>query len=143
AGTANAQRRGAGMAVDRQAPALASMQALEDERAQAMDAGDVARLERLLAPGALYVHSNGVSEDGAAYLAGLATGAVGDRGITLEVTRLVHAGAAGCVLAGRMRGSVLKGGSEIQLRSLYLAVWQAGPPGEGWRLAAFQATREA
>lgn len=127
-----------------EATTLEPLRALEQRRADAMNAADLRTLEDLLAPGVLYVHGNGIADDRASYLAGLASGASRYRAVTFTDIRLVTGDDLVCVVAGTMRGYVIKAQGEVALHSLYLAVWQRPTAtGTHWQLMAFQATRAA
>lgn len=121
---------------------LDALAALEHARAAAMNASDLPALEVCLADDALYIHSNGVAEHKTAYLESLRSGAVRYRDLQLEVLQLVRAASRLALAQGRMSGFVVRGPDAIPVRSLYLVAWSR-EPGGAWRLAAFQATREA
>ena len=128
---------------ERDPPDLTMLASLERQRADAMNRGDLAALEGWLAEDAVYIHSNGVLEGKAAYLDSLRQGAVRYRDLTLELLRLVRSAPDLAVACGRMQGTIVKGPDSIGVCSLYTAAWAREGAGGRWRLAAFQATREA
>lgn len=114
----------------------------EQQRRNAMLAGDSAALQALLSPDIVYVHSTGVRDTLDSYLGKIRDGAM--RYLELEWSRLqvqlLPGGTA--LVTGRMDATVLKDGQQKQVSSAFLTVWVAEPGGQGspWRLRAHQGT---
>ena len=111
--------------------------ALEDERYQAMIAGDIERLSRLLSDRLTYTHSTALTESKAEYLASVAKGVFRYRDIKVSERVIRDAGGAALV-TGRIAIDVLIDGQPKLLQSRFLNVWieEAG----GWRMIAWQST---
>lgn len=113
--------------------------ALERERCRALEAGDLERVARLLAPDLVYVHAPGIVHDRAALLDFLhrqATfSAVERRGMK------VHGDGDIAWSTGWMRltGARLPGGEPIAGVSFVSQVWQR--KGAAWQMVLFQSTR--
>ena len=105
--------------------------ALEERRRQALLAGDLPALQRLLAEGLVYVHSTGACDRRDSYLAKLAGGSL--RYLELDFSEQA------ATVSGRMSALVSKDGQRKSVASLFMTVWACGADGE-WRLHAHQGT---
>jgi ketosteroid isomerase-like protein len=111
--------------------------ALDAARHQAMIAGDVTALTRLLSDRLTYTHSTGLMESRGEYLASVAKGVFRYRDI--KVTEREIREAAGAVLVtGRITIDVLIDGKAKLLQSRFLNVWVQ--EGGDWRMIAWQST---
>lgn len=119
------------------APCAAVLSA-DDQRLDAMRAGDVETLARLLCDDVRYIHSGGDRDDKAGYLGSLRSGAL----VYLHIDppqRSVSALAPGVVLVeGRMAMTLALGGVEKRLDVLFTMVWLYRD--DGWRLRSWQST---
>jgi ketosteroid isomerase-like protein len=106
---------------------------------QAMIAKDFAALERILAPGLVYVHSTAVSETKAEYLTGAAAGLYVYESITTRDARMrMHGPVA--LIDGICDMRVGKAGQPADLlHLLFVLVWVRD--GDAWRLEHRHATR--
>ena len=112
--------------------------ALEELRRQALLAGDLPALQRLLAEDLVYVHSTGACDGRDSYLAKLAGGSLQYLELdffSLQVQVLPQA----ATVSGRMVALVSKDGQRKNVASLFMTVWARGADGE-WRLQAHQGT---
>ena len=113
----------------------------EQRRRDAMRAGDSAALEDLLSEAIVYVHSTGVHDTRDSYLRKIRDGAI--RYLRLELCDLQAQVLPGVALVtGTMQATVLKGGQEKHVNSVFLSVWAPDPSdmGGAWRLRAHQGT---
>ena len=115
--------------------AIADIARLEDERYAAMLAKDIAALERVLHPDLVYMHSSGVADSKASYIAG-----VGDR--VWDYSRIerseqtVRVSGALALVFNRLKIDLTVRGVAKSLDNRALAVWVAE---RGvWRLIALQ-----
>jgi ketosteroid isomerase-like protein len=105
---------------------------------EAMVAGDLGELDRILSPDLMYVHSTGVAENKAEYLARVKAShydydAIASRDVTVRV----HGDLA--VMNGSLHMIVATGGSPaVMMKLLFVLVWtkQDGQ----WRLSLRQST---
>jgi hypothetical protein len=112
--------------------------ALEERRRQALLAGDLPALQGLLADGLVYVHSTGVCDPKATYLAKLSGGSL--KYLVLNFSNLqVQVLQKAAVVSGRMAGTVSKDGQQKNVASLFMTVWACGSD-DVWRLHAHQGT---
>jgi ketosteroid isomerase-like protein len=111
--------------------------ALEDDRYQAMIAGDIERLSRLLSDRLTYTHSTALTESKAEYLASVAKGVFRYRDIKIS-ERVIRDASGAALVTGRITIDVLIDGQPKLLQSRFLNVWieEAG----GWRMIAWQST---
>ncbi len=114
----------------------------EEQRRQALLAGDGAALQTLLADDLVYVHSTAASDTKTSYLAKLQSGSL--KYLSLQFDDLQVRLAGHCaVVTGRMSAEVSKDGQARQVRSLFMTVWSAdgdgGAPAQ-WTLRAHQGT---
>jgi hypothetical protein len=108
---------------------------LEDERYAAMLGKNVAALERLLHPDLVYMHSSGVADSKASYIAGVRDRVwdyhrIGRSDQTVRIT-----GSVGLVF-NRLKIELSVRGVEKSLDNRALAVWVAD--GGVWRLIGLQ-----
>ncbi len=110
---------------------------LEQQRSQAIVAGDIGTLDALYANEFFYNRAGGDSLSKAAYFAFLASGDVKvRRAAREEVTIRVYGDTA--VVTGIQHIDVNLKGQDTKLSLRYLHVWVNGPA--GWKLVARQAT---
>jgi Domain of unknown function (DUF4440) len=95
---------------------------LEEQRYNAMLAGDVATLERLLDDELTYTHSSGVVDTKATYIAGVRGKVWEYKAITREGERVVVRGNCALVFC-RLRIDLLVRGAPRLVDSKALAVW--------------------
>ncbi len=113
----------------------------EQLRRDAMLSGDSAALEALLSDALVYVHSTGAHDTRDSYLRKIRDGAM--RYLHLELCGLQAQVLPGVALVtGTMQATVLKGGQEKHVNSVFLSVWAPDPSdmGGAWRLRAHQGT---
>jgi hypothetical protein len=112
--------------------------ALEERRRQALLAGDLPALQGLLADSLVYVHSTGVCDHKATYLAKLSGGSLKYMELNFSnlQVQVLHRAA---VLSGSMAASVCKDGQQKNVASLFMTVW-ACESDDVWRLHAHQGT---
>ncbi|WP_413197350.1 nuclear transport factor 2 family protein [Pararobbsia alpina] len=115
--------------------------ALELRREAAMRDADIRSLDTLLDDALAYVHSNGVEDTKARYLADLSRGAIVYRALSLEDICVRAASDDVLVLTGIMVASIRKVTGDIDVCSRYTAVWQRHPVNSDWRLMLFQGTK--
>jgi ketosteroid isomerase-like protein len=116
----------------------ADIPALEEQRRQAMLAGDARALGALLAPDLYYAHSTGLVDSREAILARIESGAIVYQ--RLEFTDLATTGVEDAgIVHGLMHATVKSGGVLKVLASRYVAVWLRR--GGLWRLADRKSTR--
>lgn len=117
------------------------IQCREVERCEALVAGDLTALERLIAPRLVHIHATGVIEDRAAYLA-----TVADRLEFLEVERgllsIIEQG--DCALVSGPLHQVVRNRVTGQTHDMQMVTSQMWVRDDGeWRQASFHATRLA
>ena len=108
---------------------------LEDERYAAMLAKDVAALERLLHPDLVYMHSSGVSDSKASYMAGVRD-RLWDYHRIARSEQTVRCNGPLALVFNRLKIDLAVRGVEKSLDNRALAVWVA--EGGAWRLIALQ-----
>ena len=115
--------------------AMAAIEQLEDERYTAMLGKHAAALERLLHPDLVYMHSSGVADSKASYIAGLSDGRWDYKRIDRsDQTVRLHGGLA--LVFNRISISIVIRGVPKELDNRALAVWVAD---DGtWKLLALQ-----
>ena len=122
-------------------PSSAEVLSWEQQRRDALLAGDATTLQSLLSEALVYVHSTAVRDTRDSYVGTVRDGVL--RYLTLSFDDLqvqVTPGAA--LVTGQMRATVVKDGQEKAVRSLFLTVWTPesnGVPAR-WRLRAHQGT---
>lgn len=107
-------------------------------RRAAMLAGDVAALERLIAPDGIYIHNNGLRETGAQYLAQMGQQTYAYSRVDLvDCTWRLHEDIA--VVAGtQYLEAGLRDGPKHSLKMLAVIVWERR--GGIWMMVHFQST---
>jgi ketosteroid isomerase-like protein len=108
---------------------------LEDERYAAMLGKDVAALERLLHPDLVYMHSSGVADSKASYIAGVRD-RVWDYHRIGRSDQTVRVSGSLALVFNRLKIELSVRGVEKALDNRALAVWVAD--GGAWRLIALQ-----
>jgi len=108
---------------------------LEDERYAAMLAKDIAALERLLHPGLVYMHSSGVADSKASYIAGVRD-RVWDYSAIARSDQTVRLHGSLALVFNRLKIDLSVRGVAKSLDNRALAVWTA--EGGDWRLIALQ-----
>jgi ketosteroid isomerase-like protein len=108
---------------------------LEDERYAAMLGKDVAALERLLHPDLVYMHSIGVADSKASYIAGVRD-RVWDYHRIGRSDQTVRVSGSLALVFNRLKIELSVRGVERALDNRALAVWVAD--GGAWRLIALQ-----
>jgi ketosteroid isomerase-like protein len=117
------------------ASSVADIARLEDERYAAMLGKDIAALERLLHPDLVYMHSSGVADTKASYIAGVRD-RVWDYSRIARSDQTVRLHGALALLFNRLKIDLSVRGVAKSLDNRALAVWVAD---EGvWRLIALQ-----
>lgn len=109
----------------------------DERRTAAMVAGDLATLDELIAEDCRYVHSTGVNDTKAGYLASIASGSLAYKWIRTAEHVFIPAGDA-VLVQHEMRAELVLDGVPRPYRSRAVAVWRSGDHGP--RLAYFQAT---
>ena len=113
------------------------IQSLEDRRHQAMFAGDVETLDRLLSDRLIYTHSSGRTDSKASYIRSIKEGALRYRKIEPQEPDVeIYADTA--LVADRASLDVWISGARRSVTICYLSVWIKD--GNGWQLVAFQST---
>ena len=115
----------------------ALIRSLENQRYQAMQQGDLDTFQRLAHPALVYVHSNGVKDDLAAYLNKCRAGLYHYHRIDHSVHEVRVCGAIALVF-GQMSADIVSHGVAKNLNNLTLSVWQKSQ-GQ-WQLTAYQPT---
>jgi ketosteroid isomerase-like protein len=114
---------------------IADIARLEDERYAAMLGKDIDALERLLHPELVYMHSSGVADDKASYIAGVRD-RVWDYTSIARSDQTVRLHGALALVFNRLKISLTVRGIAKTLDNRALAVWVAD--GGSWRLIALQ-----
>ena len=112
--------------------------AAEDERYDAMVAGDLETLDRLLADEVSYAHSSGVRDTKGQYFAKVRSGYYDYHSIDHPVERVEVLGDT-AIVVGRMTADLTVDGTRKTIDNLALAVWTR--TADGWRLLAYAPTR--
>jgi hypothetical protein len=112
---------------------------LEDERYAAMLDKDIDALERLLHPDLLYMHSSGIADTKASYIAGVRDRVWDYHAITRSDQTVRRHGALALVF-NRLKIDLAVRGVAKNLDNRALAVWvaDAGADNNSWRLIALQ-----
>jgi hypothetical protein len=118
-------------------PTAAGAWAAEEARRQAMVDGKLLTLADLLSDTLAYTHSTGLQDSKQSYLHKLSSGAL--RYEALEfVAPVIRVLGPVALVSAVMKATVQRGGSQRDVASSYLAVWENTPA--GWKLQAVQAT---
>jgi ketosteroid isomerase-like protein len=112
------------------------IQRLEDERYAAMLGKDVAALERLLHPDLVYMHSSGIADTKASYIAGVRDGVWTYHRIERSDQTVLRHGTLALVFHA-LKMDISVRGAPKSLNNRALAVWVADEAGV-WRLIAVQ-----
>ncbi|QKZ05766.1 nuclear transport factor 2 family protein [Pseudomonas eucalypticola] len=115
----------------------ATLRALEDQRYHAMRQGDLETFAHLAHPDLVYVHSNGVQDTLARYLAKCRDGLYRYHRIDHQVHEVRRAGDTALAF-GEMWADITSHGVAKTLHNRTLSVWL--DTAEGWRLLAYQPT---
>jgi len=110
---------------------------LEDCRFQAMIDGDFDTLATLLGDGLVYIHSNGLSDNHAEYIAKCKKGVFKYRKIERPTENIQVYGDA-AVVTGHAKMEVMVDGKPKLLNGRYTNVWVKGP--KGWQMVVWQST---
>jgi ketosteroid isomerase-like protein len=110
---------------------------LEDERTQAVLAGDAATLERLMAEDIVYTHSSARVDTKKSFIASITSGTVKYRRIhRRDIAVSVREGFA--FMTGAIEIDVETGGSVRPLVLRYSNLWESTP--KGWQQVLWQTT---
>lgn len=116
----------------------AAILSAEQQRCEAMLAGDSAALDAILDPRLHFAHANGAVDDKAAYLAKMAAGRIVYTRIEWSEQAVMPLASDAALLTGRMTTYVQVEGVDKVLLNRVISVW--GMAESIWRLAAFQST---
>ena len=112
---------------------------LEKKRRSALLNGDVAELEKLLAPELVYIHSTGRIDYKQSLLESVASGRLKYVSIDFDEVRTVELSSGAAAIHMRVETRVLLGGAEIAMCNRVACVWKRQAD-EAWALCLFQAT---
>jgi hypothetical protein len=112
--------------------------AAEQQRCDAMLAGDCTALAAMLDPQLHFAHANGGVDDKAAYLAKMAAGRIVYTGIDWSDENVTILADGIAMLTGRMQTSVQVEGTPKVLRNRVMSIWHRADG--NWQLRAFQST---
>jgi hypothetical protein len=112
---------------------------LERERFRAMVEADGDQLDALLSDGVSYIHTNGKRETKAQFLAAITNGKRRYRQIEAESQDILLASDSMCIVTGKALVELEANNGAILFHIAYTAVQVL--ESDGWRLAAWQATR--
>lgn len=114
----------------------------EEERRQALLTGDLSRLDALLSPDLVYIHSSGGQDSKASYLAHMRSGGLKYLSMHFDALQ-AHPASYCCLVTGRMSAEVIRQDQRLSIRSQFMTVW-APAPGTAdrprWQLQAYQGT---
>jgi ketosteroid isomerase-like protein len=111
---------------------------IENQRIQAMIAGDLATLERLLADDLSYVHSTGQVESKQEFLARLKSGDLKYRAMPREEVKVRILGCA-AIVTGKAKADVESKGLKLSFPMRFTDIYVKRA--ERWQLIAWQSTR--
>lgn len=111
------------------------IEALERQRTEAMQAGDVDTLAGLISDKLIYLHSSGGRDSKDSYLAQIRSGAIEYKRVAPPDPE-VHVVGDTAVVFGRMNADVVRDGKDLALDYDYLSVW-AKENGR-WQFLVFQ-----
>jgi ketosteroid isomerase-like protein len=120
--------------------AEAEIRSIEAQRFQAMSAGDIPALERLLSADLVYTHASGWRQSKAEFLASIRSGEMQYHSLKPDNVK-VHIYGNTAVVTGAVSIKAKAKGQELDIELVYLEVFakQAGR----WQLVAWQSTRQA
>ena len=110
----------------------------EERREQAMVSGDTTALAKLLADGAIYIHSSAKVDDEKSYVVPLQSRQIQYDAIDITVTKLRRLGANAVLLSGRAVMRTVQDGRSRPLDNLFIMTWVKTV--DGWRMASWQST---
>lgn len=114
----------------------------EEQRRQALQAGDWQTLSALLSEKLVYVHSTAASDTKKSLMAKLEGGEL--QYVEISFADLKgHVAGNSVVITGRLSAEVSKQGQTRQVRSLFMTVWTPNEDASGrhrWQLIAHQGT---
>jgi len=110
----------------------------EERREQAMVSGDTTALAKLLADGAIYIHSSAKVDDEKSYVVPLQSRQIQYEAIDITVTKLRRLGAGVVLLSGRAVMQTVQNGQSRRLDNLFIMTWIK--TADGWRMASWQST---
>jgi hypothetical protein len=116
----------------------ALIQSLEEQRCQALIAGDLSALDRLFSEQLNWCHSSGKVDTKAALLERIASGSTKYLNMKRSDTRFI-VGTGAAVSTGLVEMAAIVAGKEHQLSNRYATVWFE--EGGAWRLVTWQSTR--
>ena len=111
-------------------------QSLENRRARAVMARDLAAVDSLLADGLLYCHSTGLIEGKATYIAKLAEGTATYHEFRSAVDHASRPAPDLLIATGSLHLDATVGGILHEVRGRFLTVWRHD--GDEWRMEALQ-----
>jgi ketosteroid isomerase-like protein len=114
----------------------------EESRRQALLAGDLQRLDALLSPDLVYIHSSGGQDSKTSYLEHMRGGSLKYLSMSFDELK-AHPASYCCMVTGRMSAEVIRHGQPMSIRSLFMTVWApaAGTIAQPvWQLQAYQGT---
>ena len=114
---------------------IEEIRSAEDVRVRALEAADIATLERLLTDDFLYVHASGRTESKGAYLASLGSGVFRWTGFTHEDTEVRPLNDT-ALLYGLLHARKEEDGATRQLLFQFVSVWVRSD--DAWQLSFLQ-----
>lgn len=118
---------------------FAPLRAADDERVSAIIAADPARLDAILSDDLHYAHSNGVTDNKAAFIGSLTSRRAIYKSFEYTRHRFIPAGPDVVLMTGRALVRVDGAGGDRLLDLNFLAVWRK--EGGRWRFLAWQSSR--
>jgi hypothetical protein len=118
---------------------FAPLRAADDERIAAIIAADPARLDAILSDDLHYAHSNGVTDNKAAFIESLTSRRAIYKSFEYTRHRFIPAGPGVVLMTGRALVRVDGAGGNRLLDLNFLAVWRE--EGGRWRFLAWQSNR--
>lgn len=116
-----------------------TLRQLEDERVEALVAGDIVKLERLFADDLTYTHATGVIQTKAEFLADLKSGKRAFKSMKHSDVQVRVYGPTG-VLTGRSDYRFLREGQETDISVRFTEIFYKNRNGL-WQMVAWQSTR--
>ena len=118
---------------------FAPLRAADNERVAAIIAADPARLDAILSDDLHYAHSNGVTDDKAAFIESLTSRRAIYKSFEYTRHRFIPAGPGVMLMTGRVLVRIANAEGERLLDLNFLAVWRE--EGGRWRFLAWQSSR--